>query len=190
MSPEQLKKEPLDRRVDIWGMGVTLYQLISGTLPFGRGSDPEAVVTMNILQPDEAKDLRDVIGYGLVSDGMAEVIGKMLSKVIDRRFSTAQEVIVALNSMAVCMGSTRYDVFFSYRVFSEGGGDATPEAQSYGVVPNNMTEGLFQALSAKKIGQGRPIHACVTPESVQLLSECPRECSQIDNSQQPNLVWY
>ena len=170
MSPEQLKKLPLDRRVDIWGVGVTLYQLISGQLPFGRGSDPEAVVTMNILQPVEAKDLRDVIGYGLVSDGMAEVVGKMLRKVIDDRFSTAEDAIEALNTASVQTGTRRYDVFFSYRVFSEGGGNPTPEAQGYGIVPNNMTEGLFQTLSAKKIGHGRPIHAYVF---VRTLITCP-----------------
>ena len=38
LSPEQLRGAPVDHRVDLWGAGIVLYQLLTGTQPFEGAS--------------------------------------------------------------------------------------------------------------------------------------------------------
>jgi len=57
MSPEQSKGEEVDHRTDIWSLGVVLYQMLSGSLPFQ--GDYEQAVIYSILneQPAFPKDI-------------------------------------------------------------------------------------------------------------------------------------
>jgi serine/threonine-protein kinase len=47
MSPEQIRGSEVDARADVWALAVVLYELLTGTRPFG-GTDDLAVVS-NIL---------------------------------------------------------------------------------------------------------------------------------------------
>ena len=40
MSPEAWQGKPLDAQADIWALGVTLYEMLSGQVPFGGDTAP------------------------------------------------------------------------------------------------------------------------------------------------------
>ena len=93
MSPEQLREVCVDARSDIWGLGVTMFQLLCGSLPCGQADDTPALVTACILSREPVRPLQEVMGWGVVTDGLAEVVGGMLCKDAARRYADVRAVL-------------------------------------------------------------------------------------------------
>jgi CheY-like chemotaxis protein len=59
MAPERLRNQPYDGRADTYSLGVVLYEMLAGRLPFvSTDSDPMAVVTMHLTEPP--RPLREI----------------------------------------------------------------------------------------------------------------------------------
>ena len=58
MSPEQLRSQPADARSDIWALGVTLYELVSGTRPFHGQSGFELTSRRRDCSPRSRRSTR------------------------------------------------------------------------------------------------------------------------------------
>jgi serine/threonine-protein kinase len=95
LSPEQAEGHPVDRRADLYSVGIVLYELLTGQVPF----DGEAPISIAIKQINE----RPVPPRQLeprIPPALEAVVLRALEKDPARRFQTAEEFLAALRAPA------------------------------------------------------------------------------------------
>jgi eukaryotic-like serine/threonine-protein kinase len=97
MSPEQVAGKKVDGRSDLYSLGVTLYQLLRGELPFEAPSLTGLMFKVSNMPPPDVTFLRPDI-----SPKLKEIIERALQKNPDARFQTGMELATA---MRMCRGN-------------------------------------------------------------------------------------
>jgi eukaryotic-like serine/threonine-protein kinase len=93
MAPEQIQNKPIDTRTDIYALGITLYQMLSGQLPFQHESDFE---TMNSHVAATPPPMKQMFPYAPIQ--YQNVVMKALEKDPNYRFQTVEEFSAALDN--------------------------------------------------------------------------------------------
>src|SRR6187402_516963 len=92
MSPEQLRGERIDRRTDVFAMGILLYMMTTGTHPF-RGDDQSQ--TIRRISDDEPVTAPSAIVPGYPA-GLEAVVLQSLAKDASKRYPTANDMLIGL----------------------------------------------------------------------------------------------
>jgi len=94
MSPEQIESaREVDGRTDIWATGATLYNLLTGTMPFPGRSIPEVLGQIMFAVPRPPRDLRPEI-----SPELEAIVMRCLEKSPAARFATIDDLAAALRA--------------------------------------------------------------------------------------------
>jgi serine/threonine-protein kinase len=117
MSPEQMKAESVDARSDLYSMGVTLYEMLTGQPPV------QGTSFYSMLKAHMEGRPRPVTEFAPdVPQELSHILAKSLEKVPEARFQTAEEFHAALRGLALSSKSS-----FSATPTFPRAGVATPQ---------------------------------------------------------------
>src|SRR6185295_8485344 len=94
MSPEQVLGRVVDHRSDIFSLGVVLYQMATGRLPFVGASVGETIDNVLHTQPGPIS-----LVTGEASGELERIVRKCLKKDREERYQSAHDLVVALRHL-------------------------------------------------------------------------------------------
>jgi serine/threonine-protein kinase len=98
MSPEQLAGTKIEGQSDLFSLGVSLYQMVCGKLPFEGDSMAQLMFRIASEQPSDILSIRPDVPPCVVA-----IINKALAKKVDERYQTGQEMAEAIRQCAATL---------------------------------------------------------------------------------------
>jgi serine/threonine-protein kinase len=134
MSPEQARGKETDERTDIWSLGVVLYEMLAGKVPFTGETVNHTIVA--ILE-NEPLDLENV------QNALQRIVRKALTKDKEMRYQTAKDLLIDLKNLRREMelqGELERSVIPNRVGITESGSENKTRAYAAGSVENTNAE--------------------------------------------------
>jgi eukaryotic-like serine/threonine-protein kinase len=163
ISPEQVKGAPVDQRCDLYSMGVILYEMLTGKLPFDSKGQFDIMLAHVNTTPKHPSDVNPDVPREL-----GDLVLKAMAKEPEQRFQSAQEFRTALEP-------------FGGRPITEPLAPAS-EAQAADIKPES--NGQNHGVNGTALPEPVEVHAepvQVQPEPVQLKPAEPMVAAAADS---------
>jgi serine/threonine protein kinase len=95
MSPEQAQGLRVDERTDLWSVGVVIYEMFSGRVPFTGVTSSHTIVDILEKEPPRLQSL----GASNVPPELERIVSKALAKNPDERYQTAKDMLIDLRNL-------------------------------------------------------------------------------------------
>ncbi|HVK83782.1 MAG TPA: serine/threonine-protein kinase [Kofleriaceae bacterium] len=137
MAPEQALGNPVDARTDIYAVGVIMYEVFSGSLPF-QGESFMGILTQHITTEPEPVAQRAQKTGRTLPPGLADVITRCMQKNPAHRFSTMDELVAALVEIYRGIAGAGMSTYMEAFPVSSAHPIATPSPTAASTVPGKM----------------------------------------------------
>jgi len=157
MAPEVIRQQPIDGRTDMYALGVMLYQMLCGVVPFDR---PAAMDILLAHLQEPPRPLREVNAKVAVPPALERVVMRCLDKQPERRYADMQQLIDTLRQLANELGL---------------GGESTLTGASVRPDPapsglrNRASEAPPPRVAAQDLQGGRPARTSAGPPRAALM---------------------
>lgn len=95
IAPEQAKGEPTDETADIYSVGVIMYEMLTGTLPFNADNAVSVAIMQMQSKPKPMHEINEDI-----PDGLEDITMKAMQKLPINRYQSANDMIYALEKFS------------------------------------------------------------------------------------------